>query len=86
MGMLPRILVMLGLATAAQAQIHVPSLPLPGLPLQNLSGTLDQAGSESVDQLSDLRQLKIQQLIRANRRTLETDPAGEPVVPSCADS
>ena len=82
MGMLPRILVMLGLATAAQAQIHVPSLPLPGLPLQNLSGTLDQAGSESVDHLSDLRQLKIQQLIRANRRTLETDPAGEPVVRS----
>jgi subtilase family protein len=82
MGMLPRILVMLGLATVAQAQIHLPSLPLPGLPLQNLPGTQTQAGSDSLDHLSGLRQLKIQQLIRANRRTLETDPAGEPVVRS----
>ena len=82
MGMLPRILVITVMATAAQAQIHVPSLPLPGLPLQNLPGNLDQAGSESVDQLSGLRQLKIQQLIRANRRTLDTDPAGEPIVRS----
>jgi hypothetical protein len=70
------------MATAAQAQIHLPSLPLPGLPLQNLPQTLDQTGSESVDHLNGLRHLEINQLIRANRRTLDTDPDGEPVVRS----
>src|ERR1700683_2800625 len=82
MGMLPRVLVMTVMATAAQAQIHLPSLPLPGLPLQNLPQTLDQTGSESVDHLNGLRHLEINQLIRANRRTLDTDPDGEPVVRS----
>jgi len=82
MGMLPRILGLMVMATAAQAQIRVPTLPLPGSPLQNLPQTLDQAGSGSVDHLSALRHLEIQQLIRANRRTVDTDPDGEPVVRS----
>jgi hypothetical protein len=42
MRILRRLLVMMVMATAAQAQIRLPSLPLPGLPLKNLPQTLDQ--------------------------------------------
>jgi len=72
----------IALATAAQAQIRLPSLPLPSLPLQNLSQTLDHTDSGSLDRLSERRRLDIRQLVRANRRTVETDPNGEPIVRS----
>jgi len=82
MRILRRLLVMMVMATAAQAQIRLPSLPLPGLPLQNLPQTLDQTESGSLDHLSDLRHQEIRRLIRSNRRTVDTDPNGEPVVRS----
>jgi hypothetical protein len=64
--------------TMAQGQIRLP--PLPGLPLQNVPQTLDQAESGTRDLLSDARHLEIRRLIRANRRTIDTDSNGEPVV------
>jgi hypothetical protein len=67
-------------ATAAQAQVRLPGLPLPTLPLQTLPQTADSVDPRSLDQLSDLRRLAINSLIRANRRFLEADPNGEPIV------
>jgi hypothetical protein len=64
--------------TMAQGQIRLP--PLPGLPLQNLPQSLDQAEPGTRDLLSDARHLEIRRLIRANRRTVDTDSNGEPVV------
>jgi subtilisin family serine protease len=66
------ILAMTLLATSAAAQIRLPSVPLPNLP-QPLQ-TLPQTG------LDDLRHLEITRLIRVNRRVVDTDPNGEPVV------
>jgi hypothetical protein len=68
------------LATAATAQVRLPSIPLPTLPLQAVPQTLDQAQSQSLDRLSDLRHLEISRLIRANPRLVDVDPNGEPVV------
>jgi len=72
------ILAVLLQAATAQAQIRLPSLP--GLPLRNLPQTLDQAEAGTLDRLSDVRHLEITRLIRANPRSVEADPNGEPVV------
>jgi hypothetical protein len=74
------ILAMSMVAVAATAQVRLPALPLPAVPLQTLPQTLDQVQSQTRDRLSDLRHLEIARLIRANRRTVDTDPNGEPVV------
>lgn len=68
------------LATTATAQVRLPGNPLPSLPLHTLPQTLDQVHSQSFDRLSDLRHLEIRRLIRANRRLLDSDPNGEPVI------
>ena len=70
----------MAMTTAAQAQIRLPSLP--GLPLQNVTQPLDRTGAGALDRVSDLRRQEINRLIRANRRVIDTDPAGEPVVRS----
>ena len=69
-------------ATAATAQVRLPSLSLPALPLQAVQQTLPQTLSQaqSLDELSGLRRLEINRLIRANRKQVDTDPDGEPVV------
>jgi subtilisin family serine protease len=67
-------------AAAVTAQVRLPALPLPALPLQTLPQTLDQIQSQTRDRSSDLRHLEIARLIRANRRSVDTDPNGEPVV------
>lgn len=66
--------------TAARAQVRLPSIPLPTLPLQAVPQTLDQMQSQSIDRLSDLRHLEISRLIRDNPRLVDEDPNGEPVV------
>jgi hypothetical protein len=76
------LLAMTLLAAAARAQVRLPSIPLPVAPLQTLPQTLGQVQSGSLDQLSALRHLEIARLVRANRRLVDTDPAGEPVVRS----
>jgi hypothetical protein len=68
------------IATGATAQVRLPTIPLPTLPLQTLPQTLDQAESQSLDRLSELRHLVISRLIRANPRVVDADPNGEPVV------
>jgi hypothetical protein len=64
----------------AQAQLRVPALPVPGLPLQAVPDALNSLDSRSVERLSELRHLEIDRLIRANRRLVEADPHGEPIV------
>src|ERR1700722_5502238 len=64
---------------AAQAQLRLPALPAAPA-LLNVPQTLNQADSLNTDQLTDLRQIQIKQLIRANRRAVDTDPNGAPVV------
>jgi hypothetical protein len=79
-GSIYAILAMTLIATGAAAQVRLPSLPLPALPLQTLQQTLDQTEAQSLDRLTGLRHLEIGRLIRANPRVVDTDPNGEPVV------
>jgi hypothetical protein len=71
---------MVFLAGEAGAQVHLPSLPLPGAPFQALPHALDQVDSRSLIPLSELRHVEIRRLIRENRVLVDTDPNGEPVV------
>jgi hypothetical protein len=70
---------------SARAQLRlpalpVPTLPLPSTPLQNLPQTIDQADARALARLSGLRRAAIGRLIRSNRRVVEADPNGEPIV------
>jgi subtilisin family serine protease len=67
-------------AGAANAQIRLPVLPLPTLPVQTLPQTLGQIQGQTSDQLSALRRLEVARLIRANRRVVDTDQNGDPIV------
>ena len=76
-----QVLVALAAATAAQAQIHLPTLPtLPTLP--SVPQTIGQAEPRTLDAVSNLRQQEIKRLIQSNRRLIEADPGGEPMVRS----
>jgi subtilisin family serine protease len=79
-----RIFIFIAMTTAlvgsAQAQLRLPVAPLPALPIQKLTQTVSQAGADSLEQLSDVRHLLIASLIRANPRTIATDPHGNPIV------
>jgi Subtilase family len=81
-GSLQYILAMTLVATAVTAQVRLPSVGLPTLPLQTLQQTLPQTLSQaqSLDALSGLRHLEINRLIHANRKLVDTDPDGEPIV------
>lgn len=74
------LLAMTMMATAATAQVRLPALPAPALPLQNVPQTLAQTPSQSLDRLTGLRHLEIRRLIRAHREVVDTDPNGEPVI------
>jgi subtilisin family serine protease len=65
---------------SAQAQLRLPVAPLPPLPIQKLTQTVGQTGTDSVEQLSDFRHALIARLIRANPRTVAADPHGNPIV------
>jgi hypothetical protein len=67
-------------AAAATAQVRLPAVQVPALPLQSLPQTLGQSPFQSLEQLSDLRHLEISRLIRGNRRIIDSDPNGEPVI------
>jgi len=71
----------LALAASAQAQIRLPSLPpvtLPGAPL----GALDPLApaSNALQAYADARRQAISRLIRSNRRLIEADPHGDPIL------
>jgi subtilisin family serine protease len=68
------------LANSAQAQLRLPIAPLPALPLQRLTQTVGQTGTNTLEQLSEARHLLTANLIRANPRTIAADPHGNPIV------
>ena len=68
------------LAASARAQLRLPIAPLPALPVQKLTQTLGQVGADSLDQLSQLRHVQIDRLIRANPHTLAADPRGNAII------
>ncbi len=68
------------IVNSAQAQLRLPVVPLPALPLQKLTQTVGQVGTDSLQQLSDVRRALLTRLIRANPRTIATDPHGNPIV------
>jgi hypothetical protein len=67
-------------ANPAQAQLRLPVAPLPPLPVQKLTQTVGQTGAAALDQLSEIRHLEIARLLRANPRSIEADPHGNPIV------
>lgn len=68
-----------GVAASATAQIGLPGLPLPKLPdLQDpLAGTLRTAQSAP---RAELRKLRIRELLRRERDSVEADPDGQPML------
>jgi subtilisin family serine protease len=79
------LLLLAAVTLSARAQVRLPAVPLPTLPLQNSplqlgQQALDQADARSLDRLRGARRAAIGRLIRANRRVVEADPDGEPVV------
>lgn len=79
-------LLVLAAARLAGAQVALPQVQVPNLPIQTpidinrtLNGALDAA---SPDQLRELRRLKIRDLLRTRRAVLEADPRGAPIVRS----
>jgi subtilisin family serine protease len=67
---------------AVEAQIRLPQLPVapPTQALRNTTQLLDQTGTRTLEQLSDLRLLEITRLARTNPTTLELDPDGQLMV------
>ena len=77
------ILVAAAAAAAAWAQVSLPGAPLPQTPLPRLpsvtdpvTGTLKPASAA----LSDLRKLRVRELLRTERDAFEAGPGGQPVV------
>jgi subtilisin family serine protease len=70
------------LATVASAQIRLPPLPLqlPPSPLQSTAQNLDPIDARSLQRLSAVRHLEINRLVRGNRRLLDLDANGEPII------
>ena len=71
---------LVGAPAAAWAQAPgLPTLPpLPDVPAMARDGLPGTVGT--VTRLADVRRLRLRDLLRANRQTLESDPAGAPIV------
>src|SRR5262245_43752470 len=71
-----------GAAAGACAQVSLPGVPLPQAPLPRLpvaepvTGTLRTATSA----LTEARKLRVRELLRTERETVEADPDGQPIL------
>ena len=72
------IVVAASVAAAALAQVSLPGVPLPRLPAVTdpVTGTLRTATSA----LEEARKLRVRELLRSERATVETDPEGQPIL------
>lgn len=82
MNQLPKLaclLLAIAAAASAAAQVGLPGLPLPPLPqvTDPVTGTLRTAQSTA---FARVRQLRIRELLRMERDTVETDPDGQPIL------
>ncbi|MGQ0428927.1 MAG: S8 family serine peptidase [Gammaproteobacteria bacterium] len=66
-----------GAAAMASAQVGV---PLPQLPLPPLPGTVTDTLRTAQSQLTELRKLRVRELLRRERATVEADPDGHPIL------
>ena len=74
-------LIATGATTVASAQINVPGVPLPQLPrlpvgTDPVTGTLRTATSA----LTEARKLRVREILRTERATVESDPDGQPIL------
>src|ERR1700741_263971 len=70
-------------AAAATDQVGLPQLPgVPLPPVPNLPGTVSDTlrTAQTAIPLADLRQLRIRDLLRSERETVEADPDGQPIL------
>jgi len=71
-------------ALAATALAQLPGLPVPTLPpppdVPALARDALPETAATVGRLADLRKLRVRDLLRDNRRVLEADPSGAPIV------
>jgi len=69
---------------ASDAQVVLPQVPVPNLPVQLPVDVNKTAGTVSsqvdIERLRNARLLHVRDLIRRNRDTLETDPKGAPII------
>ena len=75
------LLIAVGAATVASAQITVPGVPMPQLPrlpvgTDPVTGTLRTATSA----LTEARKLRVREILRTERETVESDPDGQPIL------
>ncbi len=73
------LLAVLGARTAC-AQISVPQVQLPSLPVQTPS--LERPLERTLDTAQNLRRLRVRDLLRTQRKVVDSDPRGEPIVRS----
>ncbi len=74
-------LIATGATTVASAQVSVPGVPLPQLPrlpvgTDPVTGTLRTATST----LTEARKLRVREILRTERATVESDPDGQPIL------
>jgi subtilisin family serine protease len=65
--------------------VTLPNLPRGGLPSEvagTVAGATGVTGLDARNTLEDLRRLRVRELLRTNRRVLERDPRGEPMIRS----
>jgi len=71
---------------ASQAQITLPQVPVPNLPVQLPVDVNKTAGSITrqvdVEQLRNARLVRVRDLLRKNRDVIEADPKGAPIIRS----
>ncbi len=70
-------------AAVADAQVSLPGTPLPQAPLPGLPGVTDPvtgALRTATTTLTDARKLRVRELLRTERATVETDPQGQPIL------
>jgi hypothetical protein len=65
----------------AKAQLRLPTVTLPAVPLKDtLEPVAGPVGATATNELSQLRRLRIQDLVRKERKLVDVDRAGEPIV------
>jgi subtilisin family serine protease len=77
------VLVAAGAAASAGAQVGLPGVPLPQAPLPQLPAVKDPlAGTlrTATSALTEARKLRVSELLRTERQTVEADPDGQPIL------
>lgn len=67
------------LVSVARAQIRLP-IAVPSVPLPSVTQTLGNTSTRALDALADVRHQTVARLLRDDRRVLEADPDGNPIV------